>query len=54
MDVEAVAQHFGVKVSWVREQTRNRRIPHYKVGHYVRFRIEELEDRFTPMARKTA
>ena len=34
---------FGVPESWVREQARLGILPSFKLGHYVRFRIEEVE-----------
>jgi excisionase family DNA binding protein len=38
-----LADRFGVPESWVREQTRLGNLPSFKLGHYVRFRAEEIE-----------
>ncbi len=38
-----LAELFGVPESWVREQARLGILPSFKLGHYVRFRIEEVE-----------
>ena len=38
-----LAELFGVPESWVREQARLGNLPSFKLGHYVRFRIEEVE-----------
>src|ERR1700694_4367782 len=45
-----LAELFGVPESWVREQARLGILPSFKLGHYVRFRIEEVE-RFFKQAR---
>ena len=38
-----LAELFGVPESWVREQARLGNLPSFKLGHYVRFRLEEVE-----------
>jgi predicted DNA-binding transcriptional regulator AlpA len=38
-----LAELFGLPESWVREQARLGSLPSFKLGHYVRFRIEEVE-----------
>ena len=38
-----LAKLFGVPESWVREQARLGSLPSIKLGHYVRFRVEEVE-----------
>ena len=38
-----LAKLFGVPQSWVREQARLGNLPSFKLGHYVRFKIEEVE-----------
>lgn len=46
LDVQEVAEILKVPVSWVYERTRRRgieRLPHLKVGKYVRFRRSEIE-----------
>lgn len=37
VDAEAVAKQLGVKATWVRQEARADRIPHVRVGKYVRF-----------------
>jgi hypothetical protein len=41
---------FGVPESWVREQARLGILLSFKLGHYVRFRIEEIERFLTERA----
>lgn len=46
LTVQEVAALLKVPVSWVYERTRrcgNERLPHVKVGKYVRFRPAEIE-----------
>jgi excisionase family DNA binding protein len=43
MSAPDLAKLFGVPESWVREQARLGNLPCIKLGHYVRFRIEEVE-----------
>ena len=38
-----VADLLAVKESWVREATRDGRLPHLRLGRYRRYRREELE-----------
>ncbi len=38
-----LAKLFGVPQSWVREQARLGNLPSFKLGHYVRFKIDEVE-----------
>jgi len=38
-----LAELFCVPESWVREQARLGNLPSFKLGHYVRFRLEEVE-----------
>jgi excisionase family DNA binding protein len=49
-----LAELFGVPESWVREQARLGNLPFFKLGHYVRFRIEEVERFFTQRASQAA
>ena len=46
LTVKEVAEILRVPVSWVYERTRRPgldRLPHLKVGKYLRFRLEEIE-----------
>ena len=47
LTVEDVAALLRVPPSWVYERTRRRgleRLPHLKLGKYLRFRLPEVED----------
>lgn len=41
-DVAEVADLLGVKQSWVREACRDGRLPHVRIGRYLRFRLERI------------
>jgi excisionase family DNA binding protein len=43
IDVPSAAEHLGVPVSFVRRLVLERRIRYYKMGKYVRFRLEDLD-----------
>lgn len=43
LDAPELAKRLGVPESWVREQARLGRLPFIRLGHYVRFRLEEVE-----------
>lgn len=49
-----LAELFGVPESWVREQARLHILPSFKLGHYVRFRIEEVERFLTERSSQAA
>ena len=38
-----VAAFLAVKESWVREATRDGRLPHLRLGRYRRYRMEDIE-----------
>jgi excisionase family DNA binding protein len=38
-----VAAFLSVKESWVREATRDGRLPHLRLGRYRRYRREDIE-----------
>lgn len=42
IDSDAAGELLGVPASWVRAQARAGRIPHVRLGHYVRFDRAEL------------
>ena len=48
-----LAEIFGVPESWVREQARLGNLPSFKLGHYVRFRIEDVERYLAERANQT-
>ncbi len=43
LTAEEVAALLQVTCAWVYAQTRNRRIPHLRLGRYVRYRRSALE-----------
>lgn len=43
LDAAGAASVFGVKASWLLQRARENRLPHYRVGKYVRFDIAELQ-----------
>jgi excisionase family DNA binding protein len=42
--VDDLVEIYGWKKSWVYKQVQARTIPSYKLGHYVQFRLSEVED----------
>jgi excisionase family DNA binding protein len=38
-----LAEHLGVPETWVREQARLGQLPSIKLGHYVRFRLDDVK-----------
>ncbi len=44
MDVEAVAYRLGVTQRFVRRLVSERRIPYFKVGHFIRFDRVEIDE----------
>jgi hypothetical protein len=43
VDAVALAKHLNTPTSWVRTETRAQRIPHLKLGRYLRYRISDVE-----------
>ncbi len=43
IDAKAAGQLLGVPHTWLLAQARERRIPHHRLGHYVRFNPEDLQ-----------
>lgn len=42
LSVEECSELLGVPKSWLYERTRRKKIPHLKLGKYIRFNMEEL------------
>lgn len=42
LDAEGAAQLLGVPASWVLSQARANRIPHIRLGRYVRFERDQI------------
>jgi excisionase family DNA binding protein len=56
IDARAASGLLGVPYTWLLAQAREGRIPHHRLGHYVRFNPEDLKDwlqetKLTPGAR---
>jgi excisionase family DNA binding protein len=56
IDAKAASRLLGVPHTWLLAQAREGRIPHHRLGHYVRFNPEDLkewlrENRITAPAR---
>jgi excisionase family DNA binding protein len=43
LTAEEVAAFLAVKISWVREATRDGRLPHLRLGRYRRYRLSDIE-----------
>ena len=44
LSIEQAARYLNVEVRWMRRAVFERRLPYYKVGRYIRFRREDLEE----------
>jgi excisionase family DNA binding protein len=47
LTAKQLAEHLAVPESWVREQARIGKLPSIKLGHYVRFRLDDIERYFS-------
>ncbi len=43
LNVQAIARYLGIKVSNLYAMVEEKRIPHYRIGRLVRFKLEEVE-----------
>ncbi len=43
IDAKAAGRLLGVPHTWLLAQARTGRIPHHRLGHYVRFNAEDLK-----------
>lgn len=43
VDAKAAGERLGVPHTWLLAQARAGRIPHHRLGHYVRFNLDDLE-----------
>lgn len=43
LDAKAAGRLLGVPHTWLLAQARAGRIPHHRLGHYVRFDVEDLQ-----------
>lgn len=44
LTLDQLCEQLNTRRSWVYEQTRLKRIPHYKLGKYLRFDLSEVLD----------
>jgi hypothetical protein len=44
LNAKQLAEHLAVPESWVREQARIGALPSVKLGHYVRFRLDDIKN----------
>lgn len=44
LDADEAAEMLNVPASWVLAEARHGRIPHHRLGKYVRFRRDEIAD----------
>jgi excisionase family DNA binding protein len=44
IDAKAASRMLGVPHTWLLAQAREGRIPHHRLGHYVRFNPEDLRE----------
>lgn len=44
IDAKAASRMLGVPYTWLLAQAREGRIPHHRLGHYVRFNPDDLRD----------
>jgi len=42
LSAEAAGKLWGVPTSWIRDMARRGELPHVKLGHYTRFRPDDL------------
>jgi excisionase family DNA binding protein len=47
LDAKAAGELLGVPASWLLAQARAGRVPHHRLGHYVRFSAEDLREWLT-------
>lgn len=43
LDVPGAAEYLGVTERWIRTKVAERRLPHAKVGKFVRFKRDDLD-----------
>ncbi len=51
LKAEEAAKRWSVPVTWIRDMARRGELPHIRLGHYIRFKPEDL-DRFIKELRK--
>ena len=51
LSAEAAAKRWDIPISWIRDMARRGELPHIKLGHYIRFKLDDL-DKFVKEHRK--
>jgi len=46
LNVDQLAEVLNVPVSWIYQKTRVNKIPHYKMGRHLRFKLNEVVEYF--------
>lgn len=54
VDAHVVADHLGVPVSWVRDQTRQDLLPYVPLGRYRRYDLDAIDQWWSGLARQPA
>ena len=54
LDVKQLAKYLNVPVSWVYNRAAKHGLPHIKLGKYIRFNMEEVEEYFAEISDKKA
>jgi excisionase family DNA binding protein len=49
LNAKELAEHLSVPETWVREQARIGQLPSIKLGHYVRFRLDDVQRYLHPV-----
>ena len=44
LDINSLAEQLAVTQRFIRRLVSERRIPHYKVGHFIRFDQDEIDE----------
>jgi excisionase family DNA binding protein len=52
LDAKQLAEHLSVPESWVREQARIGALPSVKLGHYVRFRLDDIKEHLSTIEQR--
>jgi len=47
LDAKAASELLGVPPTWLLAQARAGRVPHHRLGHYVRFSADDLQEWLT-------
>jgi excisionase family DNA binding protein len=54
LDAKQLAEHLSIPESWVREQARLGQLPSIKLGHYVRFRLDDIKEHLSTIEQRAS